>query len=301
MGGNTQKMATVFTICIALSTAVAAMLSAVLPITIQVGRHHLKLSVPDHEGRLEIMVDNQILVTDSDLVDVGEPILRGGVYGLPVLLTEEGRNKLNAGIVGKAGHPLAWYVDRPHDAVIIFDELLLHSLVAFTYDENDRLFWERILNYPLLVPAIKTDNRDILSPEAEKYLEGYENEKSRAIIMGAQDSFSVENFVNRIPDTYEVEFSVPGLGQSVDEWIADTCGHIWAFPIDSEMAEDGMQKGDALLLPVRGDLEDAEELRGIIQRYIGIEEKPLPVLHLMVGIVVALVIIGGVVVVRQKR
>jgi hypothetical protein len=216
------------------------------------------------EGRLEIGVDDQLLVTDLDLWDVGMPVWREGKWGLPLFFTEEGENKLNAGLIGKADHPLVSYVDRPFDAIMIFDEMIVGALAGFTYDENILYFWETKLGYPLLTLALSTPGKENLPPEIQEYLKERENEFVRTILMGKRERFSEENYLNKIPPSYVKEFNVIRPLQAVDEWIVDTSGHVWAFPIDPVMAREGLERGAGLLIPVRGDLEDAKALRAVI-------------------------------------
>jgi hypothetical protein len=204
------------------------------------------------EGRLEIGVDDQLLVTDFDLLDVGMPTQREGMWGLPLFFTEEGENKLNAGILGKADHPLVSYVDRPFDAIMVFDEIIVGALAGFTYDENILYFWETKLGYPLLTLALSTPGKENLPPEVQVYLEERENEFVRIILMGKRERFSEENYLNKIPPSYVKEFNVIRPLQALDEWIVDTTGHVWAFPIDPVMAREGLERGAGLLIPVRG-------------------------------------------------
>jgi hypothetical protein len=204
-----------------------------------------------------------------------------------VFFTEEGEDKINAGIVGAADRPMVAYVDRPFDAVLLFDETMVRGLFGLTYDENENLFWterdpyapEPELFCPLLVSAVANPGKDNLSPDVWEYLEEHADTRTRAIILGSEDDFR-ENFLDEIPKGYEKVFVPlirPGLprpgirDRMPDEWIQDICGQELIVPVDPLMAARGIERGGGILLAVRGPAakpatrEDAEALRAVIR------------------------------------
>jgi hypothetical protein len=238
-------------------------------------------------GWVEVAVENQILVTSADIVGVDRASLTPEGWGVPVFFTEEGEDKINAGIVGAADRPMVAYVDRPFDAVLLFDEIVVGGLFGLTYDENENLFWmerdpyapEPELFCPLLVSAVANPGKDNLSPDVWEYLEEHADTKVRAIILGSEDDFR-ENFLDGIPKGYEkvfVPLMRPGLprpgiyDRMPDEWISDVCGLELPVPVDPLMAVRGIERGGGILLAVRGPAaepatrEDAEALRTVIR------------------------------------
>jgi hypothetical protein len=216
---------------------------------------------------LEIGIDNVLLVTDADLTAVGRPSLTPEGLGIPVYFNENGLAKLNTEIIGGFGRALVTYVDRPFDAVMIFQSRY-ENLAGFAYDRDGLVFRERKYGYPLLVPALSIPETEDLPSEVEEYLKERENELVRVIFMGRPEYF--EKILDRIPKGYKIEFNIIGPWESPDDWFADTSGHVWAFPVDPDMAADGLQIGEGLLIPVRGrggkpaTLEDGMALRAVI-------------------------------------
>ncbi|MDI6883810.1 MAG: hypothetical protein QMD00_01535 [Hadesarchaea archaeon] len=188
------------------------------------------------QGRLELFIENELVLTDKNIEIFGTPVSAGRVYSsIPIRYTEEGEQKLKTASKGKTGLAGAVYLDRPSDAILIFDERVLNELSKLTYDNATRMFTYTTteytgeeLQYTLRVPAIGTSVEN-LSPEALEYLESPDGVKLRALLLGSTDDFA--RIIENVPARYRVE-SIPQLsGESKDKWIKRACGVISDLPV----------------------------------------------------------------------
>ncbi len=213
------------------------------------------------QGRLEIFIENELVLTDEDIKSFDTPTSAGPVYSsIPIEYTEEGTQKLETAAEGKIGLPSVVYLDRPSDAILIFDEGILETSVL-VYDNGARMFRSTgELEYSLFVSAAGTSVEN-LSPQALEYLESQAGIKLRVLLLGDMEDFT--RIIENIPASYRVE-SIPKLsGESGDKWIKRACGVISDFPV-------GLGVGVNRIV-VEADLQDARDLRAILSNKLPAE------------------------------
>ena len=191
-------------------------------------------------GRLEIFFENDILLRGEDIVSVNAPYpstRQAQTAELPFRLTNDGATRFSAAAAGKAKHPTVIYVDRPTDAIVVFNNEILDELQdLFRYDSNLKMFkgeMEEGIEYLVRVPAIGTTT-DELSSQVQQYLEEQAGLKLKVLLLGDFSSNAIEN----IPALYTVE-SIPQLSQeSAEEWVKRSCGIKSVVTISPDLAAD---------------------------------------------------------------
>jgi len=86
-------------------------------------------------GRLEIFFENEVLLRGEDIVSVNAPYpSREGsqTADLPFRLTDDGAERFSSAAANKANYPTLIYVDRPTDAIIVFNNEILDELPTFS-------------------------------------------------------------------------------------------------------------------------------------------------------------------------
>lgn len=212
------------------------------------------------EGRLEFAVDDSIASAASEVLAIAsaaESQLEN--YGqIVVYFNENGGERFKNALAGRPQSRIVYYLDRPFDAIIVFDENVLIDLSAFYYDENSLVFRENLRNYPLHVPVLKSPSSE-LDPSAKNYLEQHAGEKYRVILMGRQEDYA-DNFIAEIPSSYALEFHGRRKQEAGDDWIVRVTGVITSLPVEPQMAETGLTE-NAIVVPVPGGRQSAVDLR----------------------------------------
>jgi preprotein translocase subunit SecD len=203
------------------------------------------------QGRFELIVDGQVIATNSDISRIGLPTLSNQLAALPIYFYSDSSENINQDIKTKEDEVLSLYVDRPSDAVIIFDNDFLSGLSAFAYDENSQAFLETALNNIIQVPALMSSMQD-LSSGVEDYLVNNASGKLRVIVLTPSGQYSSE-FENDIPSSYKIELAHRLQDETGDLWLTRVCGLISVRKISANMAENGISNG--LVLAVAGTAE----------------------------------------------
>lgn len=152
-------------------------------------------SLLGHTGRLEIFVDNKLVLWGRHIEDVRAPRDVGPPHGvvLPFSLTDVGSERWKVYTEEKANHPGVIYLDRPDDSVILFPNSLSDELDAanLTYiPEKHRIkVGTTSVPYFLQVPFVKIyrDSKPVIPENSQKYLERIVDNLSQAIYLGKKD------------------------------------------------------------------------------------------------------------------
>ncbi len=236
-------------------------------------------------GRLEIFLENEILLRGKDIVSVYAPnpsLEKEHTADLPFRLTDDGAVRFRDAAAGKANYPTMIYVDRPTDAIVVFNnEILSESLGLLEYDSDEKMFKGSTgegIGYFIQVPAIGTA-KDELSSQAQQFLEEQAGLKLKVRLLGISPSV-VENFY--APENVE---SIPrqtaeGTEKSAEDWIKEACGLKSVVTITPELAadfEEGKIAKDLLITITRPSLDDAMEearnLRVVLSERLPVEIK----------------------------
>lgn len=211
-------------------------------------------------GRLEIFFEDEVLLRGEDIVSVETPrgsMERARTAELPFRLTDEGALRFSTKVAGKADHPTVIYVDRPVDAIVLFDEEILGELRRLEYDPNERMFKGRPLEvgieYFIRVSAVGTP-RDELSPQARQFLEAQRGFMLRILLMGVSPAI-VEEF----SPPYSIE-NIPRLGEDADDWVERACGVKSVVTISPDLASQlaaGRITKELMITITRPTLEEA--------------------------------------------
>ncbi len=219
----------------------------------------------ERQGRLEAFIEDTPVLRGADIervfpVRVYES--RGVFkYEVPLRISQEGAERFAAASKGKGDYPLVIYLDRPEDAVLLFDRVILGRLqTGYTYDDNRRMFHATIDTYwyHLLVTSLPIDAAEI-TENTRQILEGLRVLKNRAILLGTAADYS-ENVVATVKSLFTenmVTFFPRAAKDTETEWIIRACGLQSAPAISPEIA--GKAARDVEITGTRGSYESAEE------------------------------------------
>lgn len=234
-----------------------------------------------HQGRLEIFIENSLVLYGVDITDVGSVRLDpdSQSWSVPFDLSDEGTEKWASASTGKVNYPTAIYLDRPSDeTILLFDEELLVELQEMTYDEDRRMFFlppetfgtNVIQGVYLRVTAAKIKG-DSLPPETLEFLrEQYENgTKTRILLLGEEDDFA-ENIILAVENLgYSSPEEAPKLPKetNLDDWVQRACGLRSTPTISEDVA--GKPLG-SMIITTGGESETAkkraEDLRLVLSQ-----------------------------------
>ena len=216
-------------------------------------------------GRLEAFIETTPVLVAKDIEEVGgiRVYAKDGYYEyeVPLRISQEGADKFATASQGKGDYPFAIYLDRPDDAILLFNNQLLNNLPTdLTYDDTIRMFRIAISEthgYNLLVPSIPISKNN-LDDESLQTIQEMRTTKSRAIFIGSVLDFSenvtrdvktifTENNVEYFPKEFEAEI--------ITSWLQRACGLQSAPAISPEIA--GVAARDVRITGTRGDYESA--------------------------------------------
>ena len=191
-------------------------------------------------GRLEVFFEEELLLRGEDIVSVyapGPSTEKEHTADLPFRLTDDGAERFSAAAAGKANYPTVIYIDRPLDAIVVFDNEILGELPAsFRYDPDEKMFkgtTAEEIEYFLHVSAIGTATGE-LSPQAKQFLEEQAGFKLKVLLVG---DFSLD-IIENLSGLYSVK-TVPRLEEeSVVEWVERACGVKSVVTISPDLAAD---------------------------------------------------------------
>ena len=245
-----------------------------------------------HQGRLEIFIENKMVLWGEHLKDVSSPrYSRERMrYEVPFELTDEGAKRFANASENKGGYPGVIYLDRPEDSILLFkkgfkgqvsaDAEPDPSIGAARYDENARRFRFRTLGdgeahwFYLQINAVEIQ-RDNIPDETLTYLRAQRGMKRKVIFLGDLDDFS-ENMIrggNLVWDN-EVLFPIEGEprleGEFATEWLARAVG-AESWPIISEEIAGNENRIKAGLVITTGSEEYAEDLYKILSQRLPVK------------------------------
>jgi len=219
-------------------------------------------------GKLEIFMDENLLIRGGDIVSVGTPgrsTREQNTAEVPFRLNDEGASKFSAAAAGKANYPTVIYVDRPTDSIVLFDESLLRLLHGLEYDSETMRFMgstEDGMPYPVLVTAIPSPT-DSLSENTGEYLASQAGLKTKVILLGDFSDQVKENLIS----SYSLVEIARNPGESVKGWIERACGLKSVVVISPDLASDlaqGMIVKDLTITIRRSTLDEAmQEARNL--------------------------------------
>lgn len=220
-------------------------------------------------GRLEIFVDEDLAATPVDILGFGRASQEGDTGLIPIYFTSDGRKNFNSVVMGRRYSYIFFFLDRPHDGILIFDPQDLTDLEEFFFDDNSGFFVENFSKVAIKVPAFPSSKAQ-MSDNLASYLVSSFGEKVRIILLGGREEFSGE-FLAKIPSSYRVEFLERRNVETSDEWLKRALGFLIGVPVSSSLAENGVAEGSGINLPVSAGMSKAVDLRHILLH-------PLPVI-----------------------
>jgi len=180
------------------------------------------------QGKLEIFLDNQAVLSNDDIESVTAPMAVDSVAYVPVSLTKSGTELLRRASSGKADHPLTIYLDRPSDAILVFDNNILKNSTELFYDERSREFYVirgsglASYIYYVSVSAVPVSGGSI-PQDIKVYLREQVSEKTVVILLGSQEDFPAE-VIQWIAANYKINTVPRREGESVSDWVLRACG-----------------------------------------------------------------------------
>jgi len=282
-------------------------------------------------GRLEAFIENTLVLTADDIEAVGSIRIQetSGVYKyqVPLTISQDGANKFAAASDGKGNYPFVIYLDRPDDAVLLFNNQLLTNMpTGLTYDNTARTFRITISgtqgvseshSYDLLVSFIPI-SKDSLDNETLQTIQEMYATKNRAIFLGSVTDFSenvtgsvkaifTENNVEYLPKTSETE--------TTESWLQRACGLQSAPAISPDIA--GQAKQDVEITGSRASYESAEseasDLKTVLQQRLPVKvsfvgESSIPArlgsefaFDILKAAIAAVIVVGVLVYLRYRR
>jgi len=282
-------------------------------------------------GRLEAFIENTLVMTADDIEQVGSIKISetSGVYKyeVPLTISQDGANKFAVASQGKGNYPFVIYLDRPDDAVLLFNNQLLTNMPpGLTYDNTARTFRITISgtqgvseshSYDLLVSFIPI-SKDNLDNETLQTIQEMYAMKNRAIFLGSVTDFSenvtgsvkaifTENKVEYLPKTSETE--------TPESWLQRACGLKSAPAISPDIA--GKASQNVEISGSRGTYESAEseasDLKTVLQQRLPVKvsfvgESSIPArlgsefaFDILKAAIAAVIAVGVLVYLRYRR
>jgi preprotein translocase subunit SecD len=184
-----------------------------------------------HQGRLEIFIENELVLTGGDITFVSpvEFDFAAGSWVVPFGISAEGAEKWAAASAGKVDYPTGIYLDRPFDAVVVFSRQVLDE-AGVRYDNNARMIYIEWLihgiphRFYFQVTAVVVQENLPLPPETLEFLREQRGIKTRIILVGEEDDFkdvitAIENL-----NYPSLEFAPRGREWAPCEWVERACG-----------------------------------------------------------------------------
>lgn len=199
-----------------------------------------------NQGKLEMFLDNGLVLDGDEIEGLFSPVSAEGLAYVPISLTTAGTEMLKKACNGKADHPIVIYLDRPYDAILVFDNQILEESSRLFYDERSREFYVTretgiaVSTYYISVSAVPV-LRDEISEEIENYLMGQVSDKARIILLGSKEDFS-PGLIELLSTNYRLEMITRRDGESVDDWILRACGVQSAPVVTQTMAAGGVTR-----------------------------------------------------------
>lgn len=231
-------------------------------------------------GVLEIFFENEVLLRSEDIVSVESPypsMKQAQTANLPFRLTDDAAVRFGTAAAGKANYPTLIYVDRPSDAIVVFENEILNQLYTLEYDPDKKMFKGGIgeggIEYEISVSAIGIKENEI-PPEAQQFLEEQAGIKLKVILLG---DFSLD-IIENLSALYTVESINKLSGESVDEWVKRACELKSIVSISPDLAAafaNNQFSNDLVITITRSTLDEAMDeannLRVILSERLPVE------------------------------
>lgn len=240
------------------------------------------------QGRLEAYIENVLVLTGADVEQVGSIRVyeQGGVYEyeVPLRISQDGANRFATASAGKGNYPFVIYLDRPEDAVLLFNKQLLNTLpTELSFDNISRTFHVTTTEpygYNLLVTSFPIDNEN-LSETEQQTLQGIKTLKTRAILLGDNAHYS-ENVVATLKSIFS-ENNVKFFPSTTEDltytkWITRACGLQSAPAISTDIA--GKAARDVRITGARDTSAKAEDEANALKNVLS---QRLPVRVSIIG------------------
>ena len=236
----------------------------------------------EKEGKLEAFIEDTLVLRGVDIeiiysVQVS-PAQGGYQYAVPLRISADGARRFAESSQGKAGYPLVIYLDRPVDALLVFDRALPGRLtkagppypLVTDYSEGRRQFYAKIdetHGFYLLVHALPIDPR---SPGENdiSLIQEFRKTKTRCIVLGDNSVFSsqtLELLDNLFDNRVEL---LPQGTLETSEWIFKACGMQSAPRIMESIA--GKEEREVEITGTRRTeaeaTKEANELRNVLSQ-----------------------------------
>jgi preprotein translocase subunit SecD len=243
-----------------------------------------------HRGRLEIFIENELVLRGEHLKDVSSPSYsreREG-YEVPFELTDDGVERFADASENKGGYPGVIYLDRPDDAILIFGEEFTDQISTDAgpdvggaeYDENARRFRFRTLGngeahwFYIQVNAVETQT-DNIPLETLEYLQAQQGIKKGVIFLGELDDLSEnmiqgENLVWDNEALFPIEEETKLGGEFTTEWLARVSG-AESWPIISEEIAGNEERIKTGMVITTGTEKHASDLYIILSQRLPVE------------------------------
>jgi len=204
----------------------------------------------EKEGKLEAFIEDTLVLRGADIEIIYSPRIHSTdsmyQYEVPLRISAEGAKRFAECSSGKGGYPFVIYLDRPVDALLVFDRALIDRLpktgppypIVTDYMKERKQFYAKsdaTHGFYLLVHAVPI-NPQGLSEEDISVFQEFRKTKSRCILLGDNSSFSsgVVEFLENLFDN-RVEF-YPQEGMEISDWIFKVCGMQSAPRISEDIA-----------------------------------------------------------------
>jgi len=206
------------------------------------------------QGKLEIIVDNQVIIGNEAIQSISDAVSLTNVAYAPLILTENATETLRQAVSGKVNHALVVYMDRPANAILVFDNRIMNGSEEIAYDESTESFfvtYEATFESSVFhisvsaVPSIEGQ----FSPASSAFLANQKSEKTRVILLGSLEDFS-QDVIGEILINYEIVTVPRRDGETTIDWIFRACG-VQSAPTISQTMSAGAVTSD-LLFPLIG-------------------------------------------------
>lgn len=188
------------------------------------------------QGRLETFIENTWVFRSGDIVHVGlvERSPDIPTYQIPLRISEEGAERFENVSKNKAGYPFVIYLDRPADAILLFDNQLLAEFPVYSGTPPTEMNYDNVAQaflitppeappYHLQVTAISIP-RDNLPDNMAETLQKEQPEKTRVIFLKDTTDFSPSVVDNIAALGFAIE-NLPRMGgEATFDWIMRACG-----------------------------------------------------------------------------
>ncbi len=222
-------------------------------------------------GRLEIYVDNTLVLWGRDIVSVQAPREKAGQgIVLPFRLSDEGATRWKNTTEGKGGEPGVIYLDRPEDSIVLFPNSLSNSFEKADLKFNQESHSLKVADlYFLQVPFenINTVSEPVFNENFPDFIKKRRDNLSQIIYLGEESEIpnEVKENGNLAFDNIQLPYLTrPRKDESIYEWIVDGVCGVKSSPIlDENLAGKYTRE---LNITNLGSIDEGSRLRRILEQ-----------------------------------